>query len=203
MNMAIPKPVIAHLNKNKIKFEVVPHRTIYTAYDLAQTLGEKLENIAKTLLVKVELPKVTKQGTRYYVVAVPASYRVDLGGVKKYLKAVKAELANEKEMAKLGMISGAGTPFVSMYKDVGLIVDKSLEKAAKGLVRAESLTESLRMKIKDLIKLEGALVAKVGAKAKMPKAPKAKKPVKKPKKKFATAAAYKKAMKAKAAKKRK
>ena len=197
--MSIPKRVIAHLNNNKVKFEIVPHKTVYTAYDLAQTLGEELGNIAKTLLVKVELPKVSKCGKRYYVVAVPASYRVDLKAVQKYLKAAKAVLADEKEMIKLGMKAGAGTPFVSMYKDVGLIVDKSLEKATKGLVRAESLTESLRMKIKDLIKSEGALVAKVGSKAKMPKAPKAKKPPKKSKKKFATKAAFKKSL----AKKRK
>ncbi len=198
--MTIPKKVLNHLKKTKIKFEVVPHRTVYTAYDLAQTLGEELGNIAKTLLVKIELPKVTKGGKRYYVVAVPASYRVDLKAVQKFLKAAKAELASEKEMVNLGMKAGAGMPFVSMYKDVGLVVDKSLEKAAKGLVRAESLTESLRLKIKDLIKSEEALVAKIGSKAKMPKAPKSKKPAKKPKKKFATKAAYKKSLKKKSRK---
>jgi prolyl-tRNA editing enzyme YbaK/EbsC (Cys-tRNA(Pro) deacylase) len=192
--MPIPKPIIAHLNKNKVKFEVVPHRTVYTAYDLAQTLGEKLENIAKTLLVKVELPKIEKKGARFYMVAVPASYRVDLRAIQKYLKAVKVELAKEKEMAKLGMLPGAGTPFVSMYKDVGLLMDHSLARVGKGLVRAESFTDSLRLKIKDLIKSEGALLAKVGSKVKMPKAPQAKKPAKKSKKKFATKAAFKKSM---------
>ena len=193
--MSIPKPVVVHLNSKKIKFEIVPHRTVYTAYDLAQTLDEKLENIVKTLLVKVELPKVQKEGKRFYVVAVPASYRVDLNAIKKYLKVIKAELANEKEMAKLGMLPGAGTPFVSMYKDVGLILDKSLVKVKKGLVRAESFTESLRLQIKDLIKTEGALLAKIGSKAKMPKAQKPKKQTKKPKKKFATKAAFKKSLK--------
>lgn len=194
--MAIPKSVITHLKNNKIKFEVVPHKTVYTAYDLAQTLGEKLENIAKTLLVKVELPKVEKKGSRFYMVAVPASYRVDLKAIQKYLKAVKVELAKEKEMAKLGMLPGAGTPFVSMYKDVGLLMDHSLARVSKGLVRAESFTDSLRLKIKDLVKSEGALLAKVGSKAKMPKVqkPKAKKPAKKPKKKFATKAAFKKSL---------
>lgn len=196
--MSIPKPVIAHLKKNKVVFEVVPHKTVYTAYDLAQTLGEQLENIAKTLLVKVELPKIEKKGTRFYMVAVPASYRVDLNAIKKYLKAIKVELAKEKEMSKLGMLPGAGTPFVSMYKDVGLLMDHSLARVSKALVRAESFTDSLRLKMKDLIKSEGALVGKVGSKAKMskPSAAKAKsqKPKHKPKRKFATKAAFKKAM---------
>jgi len=178
--MSVPKKVLNHLAKKKIKFEVVPHKKVFTAYDLAQTLGEKLENIAKTLLVKVELPNVEKKGARYFVVAVPASYRIDLKAVQKYLKAIKAELANEKEMAKVGMVPGAGTPFVSMYKDVGLLLDHSLARVTKGLVRAESLTDSLRVKIKDLIKAEQAAVAKVGSKAKMPKAQKPK-PAKKKK----------------------
>lgn len=198
--MAIPKKVLNHLKKTKLKFEVVPHKTVYTAYDLAQTLGEKLENIAKTLLVKVELPKVEKKGPNYYMVAVPASYRVDLKAVQKYLKALKTELANEKEMAKLGMLPGAGTPFVSMYKDIGLLVDKSLARVSKGLVRAESFNDSLRLKIKDLVKSEQALVAKVGSKAKLPKAQKPK-PAKKAKKKFASKAAFKKSLKKKKARK--
>ena len=201
--MSIPKRVLTHLKEKKIAFETVAHKKVFTAYDLAQTLGEKLENIAKTLLVKVELPKIEKKGTRYYVVAVPASYRIDLKAVQKYLKAVKTELANEKEMVKVGMLPGAGTPFVSMYNDVGLLLDHSLARVSKGLVRAESFTDSLRIKIKDLIKAEEAQVAKVGAKAKMPKAQKAKKIVKKAKKKFATKAAFKKSLKAKKSKKRK
>ena len=133
-----------------------------------------MENIAKTLLVKVELPKIEKKGPRYYIVAVPASYRVDLKAVQKYLKAVKAELADEKEMAKLGMLPGAGTPFVSMYNDVGLLMDHALARVGKGLVRAESFTDSLRLQIKDLIRSEQALVGKVGSKGKLPKIAKAK-----------------------------
>jgi prolyl-tRNA editing enzyme YbaK/EbsC (Cys-tRNA(Pro) deacylase) len=202
--MAVPKNVLEHLKKNKVKFEIVPHKTVYTAYDLAQTLGEKLENIAKTLLVKVELPKIEKKGTRYYIVAVPASYRVDLKAVQKYLKAVKAELADEKEMAKLGMLPGAGTPFVSMYKDVGLLMDHALARVGKGLVRAESFTDSLRLQIKDLIRSEQALVGKVGSKGKLPKVvkTKARKTVKKAKK---TIKKFKKTIKKikKAAKKKK
>jgi prolyl-tRNA editing enzyme YbaK/EbsC (Cys-tRNA(Pro) deacylase) len=201
--MAIPKSVINHLNKTKVKFEIVPHRTVYTAYDLAQTLGEKLENIAKTLLVKVELPKVEKKGPRFYMVAVPASYRVDLKAVQKFLKAAKIELAKEKEMSKLGMLPGAGTPFVTMYDGVGLLMDKSLARVSKALVRAESFTDSLRLKVKDLAESEGALLAKFGSKAKMPKAPKAKKAPKKPRRKFATKAAFKKSLAKKKASRRK
>ncbi len=182
--MAVPKKIIAHAKKKKLKIEIVPHKKVYTAYDLAQTLGEKLENIAKTLLVKVELPKLEKKGPRYYVVAVPASYRVNLKAVQKYLHALKAELATEQHMRKLGMTPGAGTPLVSMYKDVGLLIDHQLVNVKRALIGAESFTDSLRVKMKDLIKAEGAHVAIVGVKApKVKKAPP--KPVKKQVKKAA------------------
>jgi prolyl-tRNA editing enzyme YbaK/EbsC (Cys-tRNA(Pro) deacylase) len=164
--MAVPKKVLAHAKKTNLKVEVVTHRKVFTAYDLAQTLGEKLENIAKTLLIKVELPKVEKKGPKYYVVAVPASYRVNLKAVQKYLKAIKAEMASELHMRKLGMTPGAGSPFVSMYKDVGLLIDHQLANTKKALIGAESFTDSLRVKMKDLIRSEGAHVAKVSEKVK-------------------------------------
>ena len=161
---------------------MVSHRKVFTAYDLAQTLGEKLENIAKTLLVKVELPKVEKKGPKYYVVAVPASYRVNLKAVQKYLKALKTELATERHMKQLGMTPGAGTPLVSMYKDVGLLIDHQLANTKKTLIGAESFTDSLRVKMKDLIKAEGAQVARFGEKAKIKLQKKVKKAVKPAKK---------------------
>ena len=180
--MAIPKRVIAHAKKTKLAFEEVPHRKVFTAYDLAQTLGEKLENIAKTLLVKVELPKVEKRGPKYYVVAVPASYRVNLKAVQKYLKALKTELATELHMKKLGMTPGAGTPLVSMYKDVGLLIDHQLANTKKALIGAESFTDSLRVKMRDLIRTEGAQVAKIGEKTKIKLQKDVKRTVKKMKK---------------------
>jgi prolyl-tRNA editing enzyme YbaK/EbsC (Cys-tRNA(Pro) deacylase) len=182
--MAVSKKFLAHMTKRKLKFEVVPHKKVFTAYDLAQTLGEKLENIAKTLLVKVELPKIEKQGTKFYVVAVPASYRVNLKAVQKYLKALKTELATEVHMKKLGMTPGAGTPIVSMYKDVGLLIDHQLANTQKALIGAESFTDSLRVKMKDLIKSEGAHVAKIGEKGKLKLQVHMKKAVKKGKKKM-------------------
>ena len=163
--MAIKKSVTKHLDKGGIAYEVVPHKKVYTAYDLAQTLGEKLDNIAKTLLVKVELPKVEKRGT-YYVLAVPASYRANLEKIKKTLKARKVELADEKAMEKLGLTPGAITPFGPLHK-LEVLLDKGLLKAKKALVRAGSYTESLRVKVKDLHGQEGVTLGQFSDKAKL------------------------------------
>lgn len=193
------KKILKHLEKRGVKFEVVPHKKVYTAYDLAQTAGAKLDEIAKTLLVRVELPQMKKKG-QYYVVVMPASYSLDMKKLKKELKAKKAEMAPERVMKKLGLEPGAISPFGSV-RDLGVVMDKSLVKAKQALVGAESFTESLRLKVKDLVAIEAPIVVSIGKKntlklqkkgGKKKAAPKRKKAVKKPAKKSAKKAVTKK-----------
>ena len=162
--MSIPKTLKKYLDSRKIKYAVIPHKKVFTAYDLAQTLGHELDKIAKTLLVKVELPQVKKKG-KYVIVAVPASYRADLDKIKKTLKASKVEIAAERALKKVGIEPGALSPFAN-YHQLELIMDKTLLKARDVIVRAGSLTESIRMKVKDLHKLEGGTVGAFGSKVK-------------------------------------
>lgn len=163
--MAVAKPLLTYLDKAEIKYEIVPHKKVYTAYDLAQTLGEKLDGIAKTLLVKVELPKIDKKG-KHYILVIPASYRANLQKVKKALKAKKAELAAEKIMEKLDLEPGAITPFGGYHK-LEVLMDKALLKAQKALVSAGTHTEALRVRVKDLHMKEGATLGQFGDKAKL------------------------------------
>ncbi|MFA6603636.1 MAG: YbaK/EbsC family protein [Patescibacteria group bacterium] len=181
--MTASKKILLHLGKRKVKFEIVKHKKVYTAYDLAQTLGEKLDSIAKTLLVEVDLPELHKKGKNYFVAVVPASYYVDLANLKKVLKAKKIALVPEKIMAKLGLRPGALTPFGSL-RGLGVVLDKGLVKTKEAIVGAESFTESLRLKVKDLMALENPVVGAIGKKSGVKlqkKAPaKAKKPAKRP-----------------------
>ncbi len=162
--MPLNKKITLHLGKKNIKFDVVEHKKVFTAYDLAQTLGEKLDSIAKTLLVEADLPSVEKKGKNYFVVVVPASYRVELQKVKKALKAKRVALAPEKVMAKLGIEPGALSPFGSL-RGLGVVLDKTLLKTKEAIVGAESFTESLRMKVKDLMALEKPVVGAIGKRA--------------------------------------
>lgn len=145
--MAIPKKIINYLEKNKIKFQKIAHKTVYTAYDLAQTLKEKLSRIAKTLVIK------TDKG--YALLVLPASRLADLKKLKKFLKAKKIEIAREEVMKKFFKIKpGTITPFATLHKKVPLFIDKALLKTKEILVSAGSYTDSLRIKVKDLLKLE-------------------------------------------------
>jgi Ala-tRNA(Pro) deacylase len=189
--MPIPKEVRKYLDKRGVKYEVVPHRKVFTAYDLAQTLGEKLDKVAKTLLLTVELPELKTRG-RYYIVAVPASYKVELDRVKKSLKATKVGIAPEEVMRKLGIVPGTLSPFAALH-ELELLLDKALLRSKDVLVRAGSLTESIRIRSRDLHKMERAMAGvfgkRSGAKlqAKVKKSKKKPKATKKPAKKKAKA----------------
>lgn len=155
--MSLSAKLTKHLVQNKVTYDVVPHKTVFTVYDLAQTMKVKLNTIIKTLLVKAD---------KEYVLAVlPANLRLDLVALKKQLKAKTLSLAKEKDMtAKFKVKPGSMTAFGSMYK-VAVVADKSLLKAEKVLMSAGSFTESLRLKMKSYLKAEKPTMAKIGKKA--------------------------------------
>lgn len=157
----IPKNVLKYLDKNKIKYEKLLHKTVFTAYDLAQTLKQELKKVAKTLLVKAD--------GKYIIVVLPAHYRLDLAKVKKALKAKKIELVSEKIMLKVLKIKpGKMTAFGKLHK-LETWVDKNLLKTEKAIMQAGSFTESLRLKVKDFVKLEEAKLGQLAMSGKKKK----------------------------------
>jgi len=144
--MAIPKKLLNHLEKAKAKYDVLEHRTVYTAYDLAKTTKSKLQEIAKTVLIKAD--------KKYFLVVVPSHYQLDFTKLKKILKVKKVSMAKENEMkTKFKVKPGAITPFGTIHK-VEVIVDKTLLKLKDVVLGGGSFTDSIRMKIKDFMKVE-------------------------------------------------
>jgi len=142
----IPKKILSYLEKNKVKYEIVKHKIVYTAQDLSATLKTKLNEIAKTLIIK------TDKG--YFLLVLPASRQIDFSKLKKILKVKKIGLITENLMKKIVKIKpGTVPPFGSLYK-LDVYLDKSLKKIKKVIVRAGSYAESLKIKLSDLIKME-------------------------------------------------
>lgn len=169
--MAHLKKIEQHLTTNKADYEVVPHRTVFTAYDLAATLKEKLENIGKTLLVKAD--------KKFVLVLLPAHRRLDLAKLKKHLNVKKIVIAKEKEMAAaLKIKPGALTAFGSLH-NVEVVADKAILKAKHLLFGTGSFTESIRMKARDFLRIENPTTADISSAGNLPSVPVAKKPVKK------------------------
>ncbi len=78
----IPKKIIKYLDKQNVKYELVEHKKVYTAYDAAQTLKVKLDSIGKALLVKFNKPFMSGNKP-YAVVLLGADKNLDLVKFKK------------------------------------------------------------------------------------------------------------------------
>jgi len=133
------------------KYEALTHKTVYTAYDAAQTLRRELKEIAKSLLIAAD--------KAYIIAVVPAHMRLDLGKLKGALKVKKVSIPNEKVMLKVFKVKpGTMTAFGGLHK-IEVWVDKSLLKTKDIILAAGSFTDSVRMKAKDFIELEQAKLA--------------------------------------------
>ncbi len=149
--MPISKKIEEYLKKAGIKYDVVKHKKVFTAYDLAKTLKKQLNTVAKSLLIKAD--------KKYVVVSIPAGYQLDLPKLKKALKAQAVRIAGEPEIKKILKLKlGMLPPFANLHK-LELMIDKTLLKVKDVIANAGSFTDSVMVKVKDLHKLENARVA--------------------------------------------
>jgi prolyl-tRNA editing enzyme YbaK/EbsC (Cys-tRNA(Pro) deacylase) len=167
------------LDQNKIKYETLEHRKVYTAFNAAETQHVDAKQVVKTVYIKLSKTAVLNMGDNIKaadgcLVAVPAGKRVDLKKiakaindlqektyklqVKTNLKAKKpakitAKLANEKDITnKLKTKVGLIAPFGELY-NLPVLTDKKLSGIKKLIVSAGSYTESLEIAVKDYVKL--------------------------------------------------
>lgn len=173
--MAIPKTTKSYLDKKMAKYDELAHKTVYTAYDLAQTLKKELNQIAKSLLIATD--------KAYILAVVPAHMKIDLPKLKKALKAKKISIPNEQVMVKVFKVKpGSMTAFGGLHQ-VEVWADKSLLKSKDVILSAGNFTDSVRMKVKDFLNVEKAKLASFAQKGgyklqiKKPKAKKAKKKI--------------------------
>lgn len=176
--MSIPKKIKSYLDKQGVDYEEIAHKTVYTAYDAAQTLKKELKEIAKNLLVKAD--------NTYALVIVPADKKLDLNKIKKALGAKSISLPQEKVMLRVLKIKpGAISSFGKLHK-LETLVDKAMLGTKKAIFSTGSLTDSVFLKVKDFIQLEEAKLADIAMTGgyKIPKA--TKKQMSKVKKKVTT-----------------
>jgi len=180
----LSKKLIKHLEDNKTKFEVVEHKVVYTAYDAAQTMKVKLNEIAKSLLIKLNKPFM--DGMKPYImIIIGADKNIDLKKLKKvisdwaeklnkelrlekqekgkkpkidiYNKVAKVIIPKEKDLKdKLKIKPGAMAAFGSIYK-LPVFIDKSFLKTKQAIFSGDYLKASIKMAVKDFYKLEQAL----------------------------------------------
>lgn len=168
----IPTKVLNYLEKNKFKFEVIEHRQVFTAHDLAMTLHLQHSEIAKSLLMKAD--------NNFVLAVLPADKNLDMKKLAKLVKAKKISMPKEKVMTeKFRVKPGALPAFGGLYK-LPVFVDKLVLKQKKILLSPGSFVDSILMNPKDYVSLEQAILGSfsVNKKFKKPKVAKPGKVVK-------------------------
>ncbi|MCL5435630.1 MAG: YbaK/EbsC family protein [Patescibacteria group bacterium] len=134
-----------YLDEAKVKYDLLEHKVVYTAHDLAATTKRNINAIAKVVLVKSE------KGLA--LVIVPAGKYVDFKAVQKALKVKKISIAKESDIAKyLKTKIGLLHPFGNLYK-IPTLIDKGFSKARKFVAAAGTYTESVEVALNDFEKL--------------------------------------------------
>jgi Ala-tRNA(Pro) deacylase len=142
------------LKQNKVKYEVIEHRKVYTAFDSAETQDLKLSEVAKAVLLK---------GKNLFLAVLPAGSNCDFKALSK-LAEEKLSMAKEKDItAKLKTKIGLIPPFGSLFK-IPVLLDKKLLNNKKINLPAGSYTESVIINTKDYLKLENPKVGSFSVK---------------------------------------
>jgi Ala-tRNA(Pro) deacylase len=147
--MTVPKKVLKLLKNSKVKFEIIKHKKVFTAFDKSQTLKVPQKIVGKTLVLKID-KKLT-------LILISADRKLDLRKVKKLGKRVK--LATERLIKnKLkGTKLGAVPPFGVLWK-IPTIVDTSLKKQKEIILNSGDWFHSIKISPKALEKIVPDLI---------------------------------------------
>lgn len=148
--MAIAKKILNYLAKNKIKYELIEHRTVFTAFDAACTQKIKPQLIVKTLVIKAD--------NKILLALTPANKNLDLQKLKKITKAKKIAFAKEAWMKKNLIGKVGATPSFGKLLDLPVYLDKTLMKNKELYLNTGDYTFSFKIKTTAFIKLEEPII---------------------------------------------
>lgn len=141
------------MDSKGVDYEELAHKTVYTAYDAAQTLKKQLKEIAKTILVEAD--------KTHALVVLPADKKIDMEKLKKALGAKKISIPSEKVMIKVLKIKPGTLSSFGRLHDLEVVVDKAMLGVKKAVVSTGSFTDSVFIKVKDFVQSEEARLANV------------------------------------------
>lgn len=152
--MPVSKKLKGFLDENKVKYVVVAHSKAYTAQEIAASLHIPGNELAKSIIVKVD--------DGFAMVVLPASYRINFEMLKNVLGKKKVSLASEEDFKSLfpECEIGAMPPFGNLY-DVPVYMAESLLADDEIFFNAGTHTEVIRLKMEDYKKLANPEIVKI------------------------------------------
>jgi len=167
----ISKRVLDYLKKKKYKYEVIEHKTTYTAWDTARTTQKQEKKVKPEEVVKALVVRADKD---YLLALVPANKRLDK---KKLLKVVNADRKKKKipaaksaELAKEAWmkknISGkvGATPAFRELTKLDIYIDNVLVKQKNLYIGSGEYEYSVKLATRQYLKNETPVKGNFGAK---------------------------------------
>lgn len=150
--------LMAFLDANQLKYSVLTHSTAYTAPEIASLAHIRGQDLAKTVIVKID--------DQIAMAVLPASRHVGLSLLKASARAKSVSLASEKEFRDLfpGCETGAMPPFGNLY-GIPVFVDESLTRDKEIAFNAGTHSELIRLSYEDFARLVQPTVIGFTAKA--------------------------------------
>ena len=138
--------VRAFLDEHHIQYVVISHSKAYTAQGIAAVAHIPGQELAKTVVVKLD--------GALAMAVLPASYQVDLLALKKATGVADAVLASEREFKQHfpDCETGAMPPFGNLY-GIPVYVDETLTRDAEIAFNAGTHLQLIRMSFGDFEKL--------------------------------------------------
>ena len=140
------KKLIDYLDQNNIHYVIINHSSAYTASEIAASAHIKGEELAKTVIVKID--------GNMSLLVIPAKYKINFDLLKKHTGCDLIELAKEEEFTELfpDCQVGAMPPFGNIY-DMKTYMDKTLTYEDDIAFNAGNHSQLIRLSCRDFIDL--------------------------------------------------
>ncbi|MBI3035064.1 aspartate--tRNA ligase [Candidatus Woesearchaeota archaeon] len=142
------------LNKEKIEYEVLEHKPVFTSKEAAEVRGTQLKQGTKALICK------TEEG--FIQAVVSGAKELDIAKLQRLSLYKKIELANAKEVRQAtGCNIGSVPPFGNLF-GLKTYFDKSVVENDIVAFNAGQHTKSIKMKAKDLARVVNPVIGEFG-----------------------------------------
>ncbi len=138
--------VTTFLDEHDVPYEVIHHRTDYTAQETAADTHTPGRAFAKTVILDI--------GALHAMAVVPAPCRIDLEKIRESIGTRQISLASELEMSQLcpDCDVGAEPPLGNLY-GMPVFVDPALEKDETITFNGGTHDDAIRMRYEDFQRL--------------------------------------------------
>ncbi len=138
------------LNKEKIEYDVLEHKPVFTSKEAAEVRGTDLKQGCKALICS------TEEG--FIQAVVSGAKELDIEKLQKLTLFKKIELANAKDVKQVtGCNIGSVPPLGNLF-ELKVYFDKSIAENEIVAFNAGAHTKSIKMKAKDLVKVVNPII---------------------------------------------